>query len=73
MYGALDISTSGMIAQRTRLDVVTANTVNQDVIRDAAGNLNPYRRRDVLLATGGGGGVDAVFAGLGRSRGGDSG
>jgi len=54
MYGALDISTSGMIAQRIRLDVVTANTANQGVVRDASGNLNPYRRRDVLLASGGG-------------------
>lgn len=52
MYGALDIAVSGMIAQRTRMDVITANTVNQNVVRDAQGNLNPYRRRDAVFTTG---------------------
>ena len=30
MYGSLDISTSGMIAQRTRLEVISANIANQN-------------------------------------------
>ena len=29
MYGALDISVSGMVAQRTRLEVIAANIANQ--------------------------------------------
>ncbi len=52
MYGALDISTSGLIAQRTRLEVISANIANQDTLRDAAGELSPFRRRMVMLAPG---------------------
>lgn len=52
MYGILDISTSGMIAQRTRLDAVAANLANIGTLEDAKGNYAPYRRRDVMLAPG---------------------
>lgn len=52
MYGALDISVSGMIAQRTRMDVIAANIANADATRDAKGNLSPYKRRTVHFAPG---------------------
>ncbi len=52
MYGALDVSTSGMIAQRTRLEVISANLANQSTVLDASGNINPYKRRTVLFAAG---------------------
>ena len=52
MYGSLDISTSGMIAQRTRLDVISANISNKNTILDAEGNYSPYRRRIAYLAAG---------------------
>ncbi len=52
MYGALDISTSGLIAQRTRLEAISANLANQNTLRDSAGNLNPFKRRLVVLAAG---------------------
>src|SRR5690606_30276072 len=52
MYGALDIAVSGMIAQRTRLDVITANLVNKDAVLDERGQINPYRRREVFFSTG---------------------
>lgn len=52
MYGSLDISTSGMIAQRTRLDVISANISNKSTILDAQGNYSPYRRRIAYLAAG---------------------
>jgi flagellar basal-body rod protein FlgC len=52
MYGALDIAVSGMIAQRTRFDVITANIANQDAILDSKGQVNPYRRREVFFAPG---------------------
>lgn len=52
MYGLLDISTSGLIVQRTRLEAATANLVNANSLRDAAGKLNPYRRREVYIAPG---------------------
>lgn len=52
MYGALDISTSGMVAQRIRHESIAANIANQDAILDAAGRYNPYRRRQVFFAPG---------------------
>lgn len=52
MYGSLDISTSGMIAQRTRLEAITANIANKDSIVDASGQNNPYQRKTVFFAPG---------------------
>ncbi len=52
MYGILDISTSGMVAQRTRLQVVSANIANESAILDSEGRLNPYKRRFAVLAPG---------------------
>ena len=52
MYGALDISTSGLIAQRTRLEVTSANLANQRSVVNAAGQYEPYRRRFAVFAPG---------------------
>ena len=52
MYGSLDISTSGLIAQRTRLTVASANLMNARTILNADGEYEPYRRRSVILAAG---------------------
>jgi len=52
MYGTLDISTSGLIAQRTRLNVIAANIANARTILNAEGGYEPYRRRIVTLAPG---------------------
>lgn len=52
MYGSLDISTSGMIAQRTRLDVISANIANKSTILDANGEYAPFRRRIAYFAPG---------------------
>ena len=52
MYGMLDISASGMIAQRTRMDTIAANVANQNVLLDANDQLNPYRRRTALFSVG---------------------
>ena len=52
MYGTLDISTSGMIAQRTRLNAIASNMANRNAILDAHGNLNPYKARRVHFAPG---------------------
>ncbi len=49
MYGLLDISTSGMIAQRTRLTAISANIANQNSF-EADGT--PYRARQVMLEAG---------------------
>ncbi|MGD9688174.1 MAG: flagellar basal body rod protein FlgC [Phycisphaerales bacterium] len=54
MYGALDISTSGMVVARIRAEVASANVAaaTNNTLRDAQGNLNPYRRRTALIAAG---------------------
>ena len=52
MFGTLDISTSGLIAQRTRMDAIAANLANKSSLYDAKGNYAPYRRRVPLLAAG---------------------
>lgn len=52
MYGALDISVSGMVAQRVRMDTIAANLTNRDTILDADGNPNPYRRRIAIFSPG---------------------
>jgi flagellar basal-body rod protein FlgC len=49
MYGALDISTSGMIAERTRLTAISANVANRGS-READGT--PYRARRVIFEVG---------------------
>ncbi|MCG3180678.1 MAG: Flagellar basal-body rod protein FlgC [Phycisphaerae bacterium] len=50
MFGALDISTSGLTAQRVRLNTVAANIANANSTRDASGALRPYRRQVPLFA-----------------------
>jgi flagellar basal-body rod protein FlgC len=53
MFGVLDISASGLVAQRTRLDVISANLASKDAIVDAAtGQYAPYRRRIPVFAPG---------------------
>ncbi len=52
MFGALDVSTSGLIAQRTRLDAIAGNLANRFTTHDAAGGFGPYRRRIVEFAAG---------------------
>jgi flagellar basal-body rod protein FlgC len=52
MHGALDISVSGMVAQRTRMDTIAANLANRDSILDANGEPNPYRRRVTVFVPG---------------------
>lgn len=52
MYGSLDISVSGLIAQRTRLETISANLANATAIADENGNANPFRRRIAMLAPG---------------------
>ncbi len=49
MYGSLDISTSGMIAQRTRMQVIASNLANMNTIQNAQGEYDPYLRRAAML------------------------
>ncbi len=52
MYGALDISTSALVAYRTRLDVIAGNIAMKDAVRVENGEAVPYRRRVDLFAVG---------------------
>lgn len=45
MYGALDTSTSALVANRTWLNVISANLANKDALLNEAGEYDPYRRR----------------------------
>ncbi len=52
MFGALDISTSALVAQRQRLEVISDNIANQNSLYDEKGNYAPFRRRIALFASG---------------------
>ena len=52
MFGALDISTSGMIAQRTRFEAIATNLANVSTIVDEKGNNTPFQRRVVYFSAG---------------------
>jgi len=52
MYGSLDVSTSGLIAQRTRLAVSALNIANQGTILNADGEYEPFQRRIAYMAEG---------------------
>lgn len=49
MYGALDVSTSGMVAQRTRMAAIAGNIANRNTILNSRGEVDPYRRREVFF------------------------
>lgn len=52
MYGLFDISTSGLVAQRVRLETIASNLANQETLLDAQGRFAPWRRRSVEFAVG---------------------
>ncbi|BAM04335.1 flagellar basal body rod protein FlgC [Phycisphaera mikurensis] len=60
MFHALDTSTSGLVAQRTRMDAIAANLANAGTAtRDGVTN-SPFRRKMVLLQPGDGRGGAGV-------------
>jgi flagellar basal-body rod protein FlgC len=48
MFDALEISASGLTAERLRMDVTAENLANAQTTRGADGQ--PYRRKEVILA-----------------------
>jgi flagellar basal-body rod protein FlgC len=50
MFKTLDISTSGLIAQRLRMDTIAGNLANLQTTRDADGKPSPFQRRFVTFA-----------------------
>lgn len=51
MLKAIDISTSALVAQRTRLNAVSGNIANMSSLTDETGKPNPYRAREVVFQT----------------------
>lgn len=51
MLNSLDISASGLVAQRTRLDAISSNIANMSTTRDENGELKPFQSRFVVLET----------------------
>jgi flagellar basal-body rod protein FlgC len=52
MYGALDTSTSGLVAQRTRLTAIADNIANQNTLLGPDGSYKPFQARAVLFSEG---------------------
>jgi flagellar basal-body rod protein FlgC len=64
MFSSLDVSTSGLVAQRTRLNAISSNIANMSTTRNEKGEPQPYQPRYVTFKTdnklstpGGGAGV----------------
>jgi flagellar basal-body rod protein FlgC len=73
MFSGLDISASGLTAQRFRMDVASANIANADTTRERRvnGQWQPYTRKIVNLKTTIGNSFDSMFnQALGSSAGG---
>ena len=51
MLRALDISTSALVAQRTRLNAVSGNIANISTLKDENGEAKPYQAREVVFQT----------------------
>lgn len=60
MFGALDISVSGIVAQRVQMDTIAGNIANMLTTRRADGQPGPYLRRVALMAPGDGQGGAGV-------------
>ncbi len=51
MLGALDISTSGLVAQRTRLNAITSNIANMSTIVSENGEVKAYQPKFAIFQT----------------------
>ena len=47
LFTAMDISASGMRAQRTRMNIISSNIANANTTKTAEGG--PYKRKDVVF------------------------
>ena len=49
MFRALNLSTSGLVAQRHRMDTIAGNIANINTTRDENGNISPFQRRFITF------------------------
>lgn len=52
MFQVLDISTSGLVAQRTRMNAISDNIANIDTLVNENREYDPYRRRVPIFSVG---------------------
>ena len=50
LFSAVDISTTGLVANRTRMNITAANIANAEATRTEEGG--PYRRKEVIFSPG---------------------
>jgi len=60
MFGSLDISTSALVAQRTRMNAISANIAGQNALTNEQGEYAPFQRRVAIFAKGDGKGGEGV-------------
>ena len=51
MFPALDVSTSGLVAQRVRMNAISGNLANMSTTHNESGEVEPYQRRFAIFAT----------------------
>ena len=51
MIGAFDISTSGLVAQRVRLNAISSNMANMSTLQNEDGEAEPYQARYPIFQT----------------------
>jgi flagellar basal-body rod protein FlgC len=72
LFNSLGISASALSAERVRMDVTAENLANAQTTRTEAGG--PYKRKEVVLESAGGGGFAQALAGAqGAASGGPAG
>jgi flagellar basal-body rod protein FlgC len=49
MFRSLDVSTSGIVAQRHRMDTIAGNIANISTTRDEKGKVSPFQRRFIAF------------------------
>ena len=59
-FTAMEVSASGLSAERTRMNVAASNLANAQTTQTAGGG--PYKRRDVVLSSADVPGVDGPYA-----------
>ncbi len=64
VFSAMNVSASGLTAERLRMDVIARNIANANATRTASGR--PYRRQMVVLAEQSGSFANMLSASLGR-------
>jgi flagellar basal-body rod protein FlgC len=54
MFHSIDISASGLIAQRQRMDTIAGNIANSSSTQNENGEIKPFQRRLVVMQAAGG-------------------